>query len=58
MMKCGEKLGKLIFFLKEDLKSNPRNQKSRNFDQDSRRNRRVNEIEIFEFENREKLKLK
>ena len=37
---------------------NPRNQKSRNLDQDSWRNHQVNEIEISEFENRKKPKLK
>ena len=56
-MKCGEKLVKLIF-LKENSKTNPRNQKSQNLDQDSRRNHQVNEIEISAFENHEKPKLK
>ena len=59
MIKYGEKLGNLIFW-KEDLKPNPRNQKSQNLDQDSQRNRQVNEIEISKFQNfkKEKLKLK
>ena len=37
---------------------NPLNQKSLNFDQDLRINHQVNKREIFEIENREKLKLK
>ena len=37
---------------------NPHNKKSSNLDQDSRRNYQVNEIEIFEIKNYEKLKLK
>ena len=45
-------------FWKEDSEANPWNQKSWNLDQDSQRNHRVNEIEIFEFENRKILKLK
>ena len=53
-----EKLGKLIFFWKEDFKTNPWNQKSLNLDQDSQRNHQVNKREISEIENREKPKLK
>ena len=56
-MKCDEKLGKLIF-LEEDLKENPHNHKSLNLDQDSRRNHRVNKIQISEIKNDEKPKLK
>ena len=57
MMKYGEKLGKLIF-LERRLEEKSRNQKSQNLDQDSRRNHQVNEIEISNFENHEKMKLK
>ena len=48
MMNHGEKLGKLIFIWKEDLKTNPQNQKSLNLDQDSRRSHQVNKREIYE----------
>ena len=43
---------------KEDLKTNPRNQKSLNLAQDSQRNHQVNKREISEIENYEKSKLK
>ena len=56
-MKCGETLGKLIF-LERRLEGKSTKSKSQNLDQDSHRNRRVNEIEISDFENRQKLKLK
>ena len=56
MIKCGANLGKLIFF-KQDMKTNPRNQKSLNLIRESRRNHQVNEIEISEIENRKKPKL-
>ena len=57
MTNHSEKLRKLIF-CKENLKTNPRNQKSLNLDQDSQRNHHVNKREISEMENYEKLKLK
>ena len=52
-----EKLGKLMF-LKEDLKTNPWNQKSLNLDQYSWRNHQENKREISEIKNCEKSKLK
>ena len=39
-------------------KANPNDKNSFNLDQDSRRNQRANQREIFEQENHEKLKLK
>ena len=45
-------------FWKEESKRNPRNQKSQNLDQDSRRNHQVNKREIFEIKICEKPKLK
>ena len=52
-MKHGEKLGKLNIW-KEDLKTNPLNQKSLNLDQDLQRNDQVNKREIFEIKNYKK----
>ena len=45
-------------FCIEDLKTNPRNKKSLNLDQDSQRNHQVNKREICEIKNNEKPKLK
>ena len=56
MIICGEKLGKLNL-CKENSKTNPRNQKLQNLDQDSRINHQVNEIEISKIENRKKIKI-
>ena len=44
-MKCGKKLGKLIF-LKRKLEDESTKSKIMKFGQDSRRNDQVNEIEI------------
>ena len=57
MMNNVKKLGKFIY-LEEDLKMNPRNQKSLNLDQDSPRNHQMNMKEIFEIKNHKKPKLK
>ena len=57
MMKCDEKLDKLIF-LKRRVENESKKSKSRNLNQDLRRNHQVNEIEISKIENREKPKLK
>ena len=38
MMNCVEKLGILVFYLKEDSKKNPHDKKAHNLDQNSHRN--------------------